>query len=67
MSAAARRLRVVAPSTERLTREALIALDEAQAAERQARTAVGELLRQLANERKVAFIRVEAARRELLG
>ena len=55
------------PSVERLTRDALLALEEAQAAERKARALVNDMLRRLANERKVAFIRVEAAKRELLG
>jgi hypothetical protein len=53
-------------TTEQHLREALIELDEAEAAAKWKRRIVDAYLRQLANERGVSFMRIEAARRELL-
>lgn len=55
------------PTTEQVLREALQAREQAMQTVRDFDALIATELRQLATERGVAFIRVETARRELLG
>lgn len=56
-----------APSCEDILREAFAGREEAARTLRQFDTLIAAELRVLAKERGVAFVRVETARRELLG
>lgn len=62
-------LKLVPPkaSTEEILREALQGRDEAMKTVREFDTLIAAELRVLAKERGLAFLRIEAVRRELLG
>lgn len=55
------------PTTRQLLRDAFTAQDEARRAAAEAEAIVTRLVRTLAAERGLTFMRVEAARREVMG